>query len=141
MSETDPRDWTAYVQYRWEIPEELRSPTPYIETNLTVMLLTCPALNVDRLAGRFLIAAMAQHDFVVERQSRATTDPWWFAAQYEVGQREQPRILDALHRFRELEGSDLPSAEKRALRDARRREVEVEIEAAITAYENAMSND
>jgi hypothetical protein len=137
----DGRSWVDYVTEQWEVPAELRTPTPYTETNLTIALLSCPALNLDRQAGRFLVAALAQHDFVVERQSRATTDPQWFAAQYVVGQHDQQKILDALQRFRDLEGADLPEAEEGALRRARRRGVEMAIEAAITAYETAMSND
>ncbi|MFD2795907.1 hypothetical protein ACFS27_20265 [Promicromonospora vindobonensis] len=67
------------------------------------------------------------------------TGPRWFAAQYEVGQREQQQILAALHRFRDLEHVELPEEEGGALRHARRREVETVIEAAIAAYEVAMS--
>jgi hypothetical protein len=141
VSGDDGRNWVDYVTEQWEVPQELRTPTSHTETNLTIVLLSCPALNLDRQAGRFLVAALAQHDFVVERQSRATTDPRWFAAQYAVGQQEQQQILDALHRFRELEQADLPEAEEGALRRARRREVELAIEAAITAYETAMSKD
>lgn len=137
----DSPSWVDFVTETWEVPAELRVPTPYTETNLTIQLLSCPALNLDRQAGRFLVAALAQHDFVVERRSRETTDPRWFAAQYEVGQREQQQILAALRRFRDLEQADLPNGEVGALRCARRREVEAKIEAAITAYEVAMSKD
>lgn len=137
----DSPSWVDFVTERWEVPAELRVPTPYPETNLTIQLLSCPALNLDRQAGRFLVAALAQEDFVVERRSRETTDPRWFAAQYEVGQREQQQIFAALHRFRDLEQTDLPAGDKGILRHARRREVEVAIEAAITAYEVAMSKD
>ena len=137
----DGPSWVDYVTETWDVPAELRVPTPYTETNLTIQLLSCPALNLDRQAGRFLVAALAQHDFLVERRSGETTDPRWFAAQYEAGQREQQQILAALHRFRDLEQADPPDGEVGALRRARRREVEAEIEAAITAYEVAMSKD
>lgn len=137
----DGPSWVDYVTETWDVPAELRVPTPYTETNLTIQLLSCPALNLDRQAGRFLVAALAQHDFLVERRSRETTDPRWFAAQYEAGQCEQQQILAAMHRFRDLEQADLPDGEVGALRRARRREVEAEIEAAITAYEVAMSKD
>jgi hypothetical protein len=69
------------------------------------------------------------------------TDRRWFAAQYEVGQREQQEIFAALHRFRDLEQTDLPAGEEGILWLTRRREVEVAIEAAITAYEGATSKD
>jgi hypothetical protein len=137
----DGPKWFDYVTETWDVPDDLRAPSSHTETNLTIQLLSCPALNLDRQVGRFLVAALAQHDFLVERRSRETTDPRWFAAQYEVGQREQQQILAALHRFRDLERADLPDGEVGALRRARRREVEAEIEAAITAYEVAMSKD
>ncbi|MFI8528308.1 hypothetical protein ACIGB8_27875 [Promicromonospora sukumoe] len=137
----DSPSWFDYVTESWEVPAELQAPTPYTETNLTIQILSCPALKLDREAGKFLVAALAQHDFVVERQSRATTDPRWFAEQYVVGQREQQAILSALQNFRNLEKAALADGEVGALRRARRREVQVAIQAAIDAYEFAMSQD
>jgi hypothetical protein len=139
MSEKGWGSWAELIEEPWDVPAELRSPTPHTETNLTILLLTCPALHLDRQAGKFLVTALEQHDYLAARQATATTDPTWFAAQYMVGQFEQQRIFDALIRFRELEGSDLPDTEVGESRRARRREVEAAIGEAIQAYETAMS--
>jgi hypothetical protein len=38
----------------WDEPDDLRASSSHTETNLTIQLLSCPALNLDRQAGRFL---------------------------------------------------------------------------------------
>lgn len=141
MAKDDWGGWTEYVERFWDPPPELRSPSVHTETNLTVLLLTCPALFLDREAGRFLVRALEHHDYLAARRGKETTDPQWFAAQYMVGQFEQQHVLDALKRFRELEGSDLHDAEVGAKRQTRRREVEAAIERAVQAYDTAMCGD